>query len=216
MPILFKKTQRLENQIDDYLDMVIRGGLLFKEGVKYFLAGNQDEFEDRLQSIDSLESEADLLRREIENSLYKETLIPEERGDVLGIIENTDKMLNVSAETLINFSVEIPFIPDKYKNQIQDLCNASVAAIDELIAAIRAYFRDVNRVRDGVNKVMFYEKEADKIADRIKRAIFQSGEFENFSRKLHLRDFIEDIENISDTAEEVCDRLSIAAIKRTI
>jgi hypothetical protein len=216
MPILFKKTQRLENQIDDYLDMVIRGGLLFKEGVKYFLADNRDEFEDRLRNIDNLESDADLLRREIENSLYKETLIPEERGDVLGIIENTDKMLNVSAETLINFSVEDPFIPEKYKSRIQDLSNASVSAIDELIAAIRAYFRDVNRVRDGVNKVMFYEKEADKIADRIKRAIFQSEEFENFSRKLHLKDFIEDIENISDTAEEVCDRLSIAAIKRTI
>ncbi|MBD3274644.1 MAG: DUF47 family protein [Candidatus Marinimicrobia bacterium] len=216
MPILFKKTQRLENQIDDYLDMVIRGGLLFKEGVKYFLNGSRDEFEDRLRNIDTLESDADLLRREIENSLYKETLIPEERGDVLGIIENTDKMLNVSAETLMNFSVEDPFIPEQYKSQISDLCSSSVSAIDELIAAIRAYFRDVNRVRDGVNKVMFYEKEADKIADRIKRAIFQSEEFENFSRKLHLKDFIEDIENISDTAEEVCDRLSIAAIKRTI
>ncbi|HKJ66921.1 MAG TPA: DUF47 family protein [bacterium] len=216
MPVLFRKTKEMESKIDDYLDLVIRGGLLFKEGLKYYLTGEMDTFDERLASIDSLESEADELRREIENRLYTQTLIPESRGDVLGIIENTDAVLNVAAETLMMFSVERPQFPTDLHQMIRDLGDASVTCIEELIATIRSYFRDVERVRDGTNRVLFFEKEVDTIADRIKRKIFHDDAIGHLSLKMHLRDCIEDIENISDTAEEVSDRLSIAAIKRSV
>lgn len=216
MPVLFRKTREMESRIDDYLDLVIRGGLLFKEGLKYYLSGEMEAFEERLSSIDSLESEADELRREIENRLYTQTLIPESRGDVLGIIENTDAVLNVAAETLMMFSVESPQFPRELHQMIQDLGEVSVTCIEELIATIRSYFRDVERVRDGTNRVLFFEKEVDTIADRIKRKIFHDDTIGDLSLKMHLRDCVEDIENISDTAEEVSDRLSIAAIKRSV
>lgn len=216
MPVLFRKTKEMESKIDDYLDLVIRGGLLFKEGLKYYLSDEMDAFDERLASIDSLESEADELRREIENRLYTQTLIPESRGDVLGIIENTDAVLNVAAETLMMFSVECPQFPTDLHQVIRDLGDASVSCIEELITTIRSYFRDVERVRDGTNRVLFFEKEVDTIADRIKRKIFHEDAIDHLSLKMHLRDCIEDIENISDTAEEVSDRLSIAAIKRSV
>lgn len=216
MPILFKKSKELETNIDDYLDYVIRGGLLFKEGIRYFLKEEAETFQDYINQLDSMESDADKLRREIENKLYEYTLIPEQRGDVLGIIENTDEVINVTAESLMQFSVEQPIFPEEYHDQIRDLVEVSVSASDALVAAIRAYFRDVKSVRDSINKVLFYEKEADKIADKIKRAIFQSEEIPDIGSKMHIRDFIVKIEGISDTAEVVCDRLSIAAIKLSV
>jgi len=216
MPILFKKSKELENKIDNYLDQVVQGGLLFREGVKYYLSEEFETFEERLNRIDALESDADEGRREIENMLYEHTLLPDARGDVLGIIENTDEVLNVTAETLTQFSVEQPGFPEEYHKRILDLSEVSISSLDQLVAAIRAYFRDVSRVRDDINKALFYEKEADKIADSIKRQIFQSETITDFSRKLHLRDCVTNIENISDTAEVVCDRLSIAAIKRSV
>ncbi len=216
MPILFKKSKELESNIENYLDQIIQGGLLFKEGIRYYLSGDLPEFEERLDDIDELESDADDGRRVIENMLYEHTLLPESRGDILGIIENTDEVLNVTARTLMQFSVECPDFPQPLHKRILDLTEVSVSATGELVAAIRAYFRDVSRVRDDITKVMFYEKEADKIADSIKRAVFQSSEIPELSKKIHIRDFIANIENISDTAEQVIDRLSIAAIKRTV
>lgn len=216
MPVLFKKSKELEHNIDNYLDQVIQGGLLFKEGIRYYLSDELPEFEVRLQDIDELESDADDGRRIIENMLYEHTLLPESRGDILGIIENTDEVLNVTARTLMQFSVEKPEFPVSYHKRILDLTEVSVSAIEEIVAAIRAYFRDVSRVRDDIKKVMFYEKEADKIADAIKREIFNSGESKDLGWKLHMRDFVVNIEGISDTAEQVGDRLSIAAIKRSI
>jgi len=217
MPLLFRKTQEMETMIDEYLDRVVQGGLLFKEGLRYYLDGDLAAFEDRLADIDALESESDTIRRRIESQLYTQTLIPESRGDVLGIIEHTDEVLNITAETLMVLSVESPEIPEALRQMIRELGEVSVTCMDELITTIRAYFRDVERVRDGTTRVLFYEKEADKIADRIKRKIFKDDSITgDLSRKLHLRDCVANIENISDTAEEVSDRLSIAAIKRTM
>ena len=213
MALFFKKTKELENLIDEYLDNVIHGGLLFKQGIKYYIEDMTDDFEKRMKDLDELESHADKIRRKIINNLYIHTLIPEARGDVLGIIESTDKVLNVTAETLKQFYVEIPdILPDLHKLYL-DLTDASIAALESLVAAIRSYFRDLTSVRDHINKVLFYEKEADKIGDKIKWKIFRKDI--HLSQKIHMRYFALHIQNISDNAEDVTDRLSIATIKRT-
>ena len=214
MAVLFKKIKNLESQIDSYLDLVVKGGFLFKQGVKYYLEEQTDEFENRLESIDITESDGDHLRREIETKLYIETLIPDSRGDVLGLLEACDKVLNMTAETLHQFSVEIPYILPEVKNNYIELTDTSVAAIEEMVAAVRSYFTDINRVRDHINKVQLYESESDKIAAKLKRIVFRTDL--NLSRKMHMRYFALHIEKIADEAEDVCDRLSIAAVKRFI
>ncbi|MGB5850626.1 MAG: DUF47 family protein [Ignavibacteriaceae bacterium] len=214
MAVLFNKIKNLEAQIDNYLDMVVKGGFLFNQGIKYFLEEQTDEFESRLVSIDTTESEADNLRRKIEKRLYTETLIPESRGDVLGLLEACDKVLNKTAETLHQFSVEIPFILPEVKNYYVELTDISVSALEEMVAAVRSYFTDINLVRDHINKVQLYESESDKIAAKIKRIVFRSDI--RLSQKMHMRYFALHIESIADEAEDVCDRLSIAAVKRFI
>ena len=62
---------------------------------------------------------------------------------------------------------------------------------------------------------MFYEKEADKVSTKLKRAIFDSDDLE-LANKSHLRNFVEHIDNIADWSEDVADRLAIYAIKRSI
>ncbi len=214
MAVLFKKIKNLEAQIDNYLDMVVKGGFLFKQGIKYFLEEQTEEFESRLVSIDTTESDADNLRRKIEKRLYTETLIPESRGDVLGLLEACDKVLNKTAETLHQFSVEIPYILPEVKNYYLELTDISVSALEEMVAAVRSYFADINQVRDHINKVQLYESESDKIAEKIKRIVFRSDI--RLSQKMHMRYFALHIESIADEAEDVCDRLSIAAVKRFI
>ncbi len=214
MAVLFKKIKNLETQIDNYLDMVVKGGFLFKQGIKYFLEEQTEEFESRLVSIDTTESDADNLRRKIEKRLYTETLIPESRGDVLGLLEACDKVLNKTAETLHQFSVEIPSILPEVKNYYVELTDISVSALEEMVAAVRSYFSDINQVRDHITKVQLYESESDKIAEKIKRIVFKSDI--RLSQKMHMRYFALHIESIADEAEDVCDRLSIAAVKRFI
>ncbi len=210
--MFLKKTKKLETQIDQYLDLIIKGGLIFKLGIKSYLDNQMESFEGHLKDLRKVEETADDLRRNIEIKLYTRTLIPESRGDVLGLMESCDKVLNITAETLLEFSVEIPNLLPELKNDFLEIAESSISCLENTVSGIRAYFRNVDAVRDYVIKVQFYKKETNKIAERIKRKIFKTDN--ELSFKIHTRYFAFHIERIAEESEDVCDKLSIATIKR--
>lgn len=214
MAILFKPTKQLESQIDNFLDAVSQGAIVFKQGIQNYLEGDKESFSDRLINIGKLESSADNLRRLIENRLYTQTLIPEHRGDVLGLLESTDDVIDTMKETLNQFEIECPFIPEELTKEYLELTEMSVLSTESLVNAARAFFKDVKAVKDHLHKVYFYEKEADRIGNKIKRHAFQLDI--DLSMKFHLRYFALHIQDVSDKAESVADRLSIYTIKRII
>ncbi|GEM_PF-16871 len=214
MTILFKTTKQLELQIDEYLDAVSQGALVFRQGVKNYLDNDEIQFAERLTTISKLENKADDLRRMVENQLYTHSLIPEHRGDVLGLLESMDEVINTSKKTLSQFSIEEPNIPINLNKEFLELTEMSVLAADSIVFATRAFFRDISSVKDHIHKVMFYEKEADKVEDRLNREIF--GMDVDLSRKLHISSFVSHIGMVSDMAESVGDRLAIYTIKRTV
>lgn len=215
MAILFKATRLLENQIDEYLDTVSQGLIVFGEGVRHYLERDHSRFEERIKAIERLEGMADSLRRSIEGGLYGHSLIPEHRGDVLQLLESIDDLIDMAKETLNQFLVEQPFIPEPLNRHYTELAHTSIQAGEAVIVATRAFFKNLSAVKDHLHKVYFFEKEADAIGNRLKLAVFQSDELE-LAQKMHLRYFALHIDNIADEAESVADRLTIYAIKRTL
>lgn len=211
---LFRTSKIIENQIDEFLDVVAEGALIYLEGVRAYLGGNSTDFQSRLEAIDKLESRADKLSKEVEAQLYSHSLIPEHRGDVLGLLENTDNIIDTAKMSLYQFSVEQPDIPEEFHERFDQLANASYQAAAAVIVSARAFFRDATGIKDNLFKVHHYEKEADQISDALKRAIFAGSR--ELAHKIHLRYFALNVEKVSDRAEEVADRLAIYAIKRNI
>jgi len=211
---LFKSSRSIEAKIDEFFDTIAEGGLVYREGIHAYLSAASAEFENSIVGIDRLESKADKLSREIESHLYSHSLIPEHRGDVLGLLENSDNIID-SAKTCLNqFSVERPDIPDQFQDGYRKLAEAGCESVEAVIVSARAFFKNFRAVKDNLFKVHHYEKEADDIGDRLKRSIFDSDL--KLSHKIHLRYFALNVEQISDRAEDVADRLAIYAIKRTI
>ena len=204
----------LESEIDEFLDAVSQGALVFKEAIKCFLERDTERFEENIVSIKNLESKADNLRRRIENHLYTHSLIPEHRGDVLGLLENLDNVVDVAKGTLNRFAIENPDIQMELIKDFLDLADKSTLAAESIVLASRAFFRDARAVKDHLHKVYFYEKEADKIAERLKRHIYELKI--DLSHKMHLVQFVQHVDFLADRSEEVADRLSISAIKRNV
>ncbi len=212
----FNTTKKLILDIDDFFDSVDNGSLVFKDGVRNYLKGNMEKFSDNLKDIDEIEGKADSIRRKVENDLYAHSLLPQYRGDVLRLMEKCDDILDIMKENLYQFDVEIPLIPKKLHEDILKLTKISVSAIDALIPAARAFFKDPAAVKDKIHRVYFFETEADKLANNIKRKVFHDSPNLKLSEKIHLRYFTLHIENVSDAAEVVADILSILAIKRIV
>lgn len=215
MAILFRSSKALQATVDEYLDSVNQGVMVFTNGMKNYLDKDVAKFEESLVAIDKLEAKADSLRHNIESDLYANSLIPEHRGDVLGLLETIDNIADTAKETLYQFSVETPYIPDELLNDFMELANISLSAAEAAIKASRAFFSDVRNVKDHLHKVFFHEKEADKVADKLKRKIFKNEKLK-LSEKTHLRYFALHTDRIADEAEDVAERLTIYVIKRGI
>lgn len=212
---LFRRTRAIEAQIDEFLDSLSQAAICFELGVRSFLAhGPGEQFEARRSRVNELEREGDSLRRTIEAQLYSYTLIPDFRGDVLGLLENLDSILNLIDGTLWSFSIEEPDIHAEARGDFERLAEMAREAVESIVLASRAFFRNVEAVNDHMHKVFFFEKEADIVSTRLKRAIFAKDM--PLSHKTHLRDFVEQIDNIADRAEDVADRLVIYTIKRRV
>ncbi len=217
MPNFFnRKSKQLESAIDGYLDQVTRSGLIFNEGVKAYVNGKREKFEKNFKDISLLESEADEVRRGIKRKLYTYMLIPESRGDVLGLLETLDDIIDICEKVLKQFSIETPDIREFLKNDFIELAELSSKTVEAVVKGARAFFRDIGMVNDYVNKVQFYEHEADDVEEELKRKVFNSDRIEPLSQKVHLRYFAEKIAAVSDMSKQVAERLSVYAIKRRI
>ncbi len=210
--IHLKQSKILQGRIDEFLDTISQGSLIFRKGIKAYLDGRVEEFEGVIGEMTRMENRADELRHDVEKQMYLHSLIPENRGDVLGLLENMDNVINGEKKTLLQFEVERPAIPAELAPDYLALADVSLGAAEEIVTAVRAFFLDFNMVKNYLHKVYYYEKEADRAGDRLKRRIFSSDL--DLSRKIHLRYFALHVETISDYAENVADRLAISTIKR--
>jgi uncharacterized protein len=214
MPSIFEGTRELTAKIDSFLDAISEGAIVFQEGIANYMSGEVEKFEQSFATMQALENRADELRRTVENQLYRYSLIPESRGDVLDLLETMDDVINTAKNTMSLFMVERPeMIPELEQDWIS-LSQGAARTAEAVVLAARAFFRDPRSVTDHLHKVYFYEKESDTVAMDLKRKVFETDL--ELARKIHLRYFALNIDRVSDAAEDVADRLSIYAIKRTI
>ncbi len=210
------KTKELIGEIDGFWDTIAKASMVFRVGIKDYLQDRPEKIVSRITEINELEHLADRLRKQIKVKLYAQMLIPESRGDVLGLLESSDNVIDSAKKVLNSFDIEKPLIPDFLTEDFINLVDASADAVEEMVKAARAFFKEVSVVNDYINKVSFFEHEADKLEDTIKRKAFDSIEIESLSWKVQVRYFAERVAKLSDGAEEVCERLSISVIKRSL
>ncbi|MCP4220985.1 MAG: DUF47 family protein [bacterium] len=215
MKVLRKSTQLIA-EIESFWDTMSRAAMVFNEGVNDYLDNRMERLAVRLEEIDKLENAADDLRREIKYKLYSQMLIPESRGDVLGLLENSDNAIDRTKKILNSLDIERPEIPPCLVEDFRELADVSTNAMDQMVKACRAFFADIKIINDYINKVYFYEHEADKLEEMIKRKAFKTNEIDWLSLRVQIRYFAEKISMLSDDAEAVCERLSIYTIKRSI
>jgi uncharacterized protein Yka (UPF0111/DUF47 family) len=211
-----KKANKLIEDIDRYFDLMDQSVLVFKSGVRNYLYSNKDDFNDNLMKMSSLDSEADVLRREIESGLYTQTALVRSRADIMRLLEKSRSITDILNDSLFQFEIETPFIPKELNQEFMKLTEFSTLAVEAVVPAAKAYFRSPETVPDKISRAYFYEKEAVKYSQTIKRTVFHNMTSLKLSEKFHLRYFALHIENLSKAAEKVADQLAVMAIRRTL
>lgn len=216
MQSIFKKSIELNTKIEKFLSLISNSLLLFEKEIQTYLNGDYDSFESIYKRISKLESEADDLEIDIKTTLYVHLLLPDTRADVLSLIKSLDDLIDSTEEVIKSFYIQRPDFPIVLYDDINKLTHESVKSAETLLQATSAFFNEAHLVSSYINKVNFYEHEADVLEDSINMRIFNDDIVDGLAEKMQLRDFVCKIASLSDLAERIGEKLTIFAIKREI
>jgi predicted phosphate transport protein (TIGR00153 family) len=169
---------------------------------------------EKLENVDLLEKKGDRLRRSIEEDLYSGAFLPISRSRILDFAENVDKV----SDTAEDASKLLPFlgkddVPDELVALLRDGVRKAMESVKLLRDGIDS-IEDLAKIRDIINRIRAKEHESDEIS--YKAYAFLYGRKYD-ARAMHLTaKLIEFISNISDTAEDASDSLSLIVLMHKI
>lgn len=211
---VISRTKALEDKIDIFHDMLIEAAITFRHSIKIFLNNDHSEYKKINKKIKNIENQADQLRRDIENDLYSQNLLPNLQADILQLIESLDKINNQIDDVIYKFYIEQPYIPTKFHFKLIELCDQVANCVENMAIASRAFFKNHNTVRDYSYKVYILEQESDQTYNDIKKTIFNSDM--ELANKLQLDLLTTEVADIADIAEDCADEILIFTLKRDI
>lgn len=215
---IFKKEHEVADLALEYLETATQCVASGKEAVLAYLGGEMDSASTAQRAAAELETAADTERRTIGDLLFSGAYLPLIRGDIFSVIEQLDKVPN-SAESCSRFFLgEKPEVPNAFHQQFLDVADLSFRAMDPLRKAVKGFFKpqgDIERIRANAQEVGILESRVDDLEWQLTVAIFESSEID-LCRKRHLKAALGHIVHLSDVAENVADRLELAAMKSVL
>lgn len=212
---LFKKEQQIESLIYGYLTNLRTAQENFLKAIDvYFEKGFCEDFDFLIEQTHKVESKADDIRHEIETMMYAKALIPESRGDILGLLEAIDQIPSLFELILYMIQTQRLVIPEFLVLDIKELVRVSLECCDLLIKQVEGLFRKSEDIRSLVLTIDNNESHCDHIERRIITKIFDS-EVESF-QKIQLKEMVIQMGEISDQADRVSRRVHIISVKRRV
>jgi predicted phosphate transport protein (TIGR00153 family) len=216
MPFFWKKADSVEKMMSSYFELSDTCFQMFEKALGVFFGTGQGEaFEAAVQKAHEAESAADDMRREIELTLYGKALLPESRGDLLGLLESFDRLPNMAETVLFALRCQRIVLPPALAPLFKHLVDINLQSYYLCRRAVDALLSNPKITLHATKEVDEKESESDRAEREILCRIFDSADLDT-GQKLLLKDLNLLIGSISDRAEAVADRIAIVAIKRQI
>jgi predicted phosphate transport protein (TIGR00153 family) len=213
--MLWRKQENVEQMMELYFDQCDRCFAEFEAAMSIFwIEGHCESFEAAVQATHAAESKADDMRRDIEYTLYGKALLPESRGDILGILETYDKLANAAETVCFALSTQQTVLPTELVPQYQSLIKTNIESYELARKAVDCLMSNPKATLHATKSIEAKESESDAIERTLIRAIF-AGDWET-GDKLVYKEIVLLLGDISDRAERIADRIGITAIKRQI
>lgn len=211
---LFGKGREKEVRVllQQHLDKVGECVARTREVLEDYLAGRLEAAKAGAINVDQLETDADQLRRSVIDLLYRGAFLPIFRSDIHGFVERVDMVADAAEMTCDFLLGQRPEIPAEVAVALRQIPGHTQEAYVALHAAVTTFFTSADErvIRDRLKTVGVTESLIDDIEWKLTRQIFTSDL--PLAHKIHLRQFIETLTEISDQIEDTGDRLEILHI----
>ncbi len=209
------KQQYIQGEIENYLSLIEQCSDHFVQCIEDYLTKITitDEFMAWAHKIQEFESQGDDRRRDIERVMYAKGLIPQSRGDVLGLLEAMDRLPNRMASVVQILYTENISLPPRYQEDFQNLALINVEAVRETVLLMRSFIQALEGLSERIQRIGEEESSSDSLERRLIYDLFRTDELTDFQRII-LRDLFLEVGAISDFAENFADRVGVCSVKR--
>jgi predicted phosphate transport protein (TIGR00153 family) len=184
----------------------------YKMMTDYF---HQDKsFKEDAYQVHTIEHEADKVRRKIAEKLHEGAFLPIFREDYLILVERMDKIANRAESTCDLVVLTRPRIPEFLVQDFSELVDVTTSTFDPLKEAIQTYQKDYKRLMEAAHQIRLSERKIDQMVWNITKKLFKSKL--DKAEKLHLKQLIDAIADISDRIEDGADKLEAMEVKRQL
>ncbi len=211
----FKRQRQVESLIYSYLDNLQMTETRFDEALSTCLDnGICEHFDFLTEQTHKYESKADDIREDIKALMYGKALIPESRGDIMGLVEAIDHIPRIFELLLHMIRTQKLVIPDFIVPDIKELIRISLESCHLMYKQVKALFTKSDELKPLVSSIDHNESHCDHIERRIISKIFDS-DLDPF-QKLQLKEMIIHMGEISDQVDRVSKRMNIISMKRRV
>lgn len=213
-----RRERRVRKLLAEYCQHWIACIGAFREAWNTYLEqGTGDAFDFKVAQTHKLESRTDDLRREIELDLYSKALLPESRGDILGLLETVDRLLSEIEWALYEIQLQEIVIRDEIRPNFQRLVNVACECCELVNEGLRILLVEGRSagVIELSHKVDALESESDHLERALIRQVFKIAELRT-GDKLLLKNLVMLLGRVTDRAENVADRLTLVSVKRRV
>jgi len=215
MKFLFRKQRQVQILIRRYLEELCHVQQAFSKAINSCLDG--DSREDFMVLVDEAhryESRADDVREEIKTLMYSKVLLPESRGDIMGLLESIDSIPHTLEIILNMIWTQKLGIPDLIAPDVRKMISLSMETYDLMIRQVEDLFQRGRRIPEFLDVIDEKESQCDVIERQIITTLFDS-EIDPFL-KLQLKELVVFVGDITDQIDRVSKRINIISLKRRI
>ena len=207
------KGKKIEELVLRHLHQVNESLGSYQEAlIAYVVEEDVDKAKKLALETHKAEGKADDIRREVELELLDGALMSSSRRDILELIEHVDRLANSGEAVLDTLLLERVSIPKEIKPTIREIGEVTTTILGEVNQAILSLFRKTSEVPEHTQAIEQQEGAVDQLERAALKMIFTMDL--DLAHKLQLRDFIEELVEISDRAEDLSDRLDIMVAER--
>ena len=214
MAIFGKKEQKVIEKLKEHLDCTSELLKKVEEILDQAVVKDWSKVKELMDEIHTLEHKADVIRREMEATLYEGAFLPNFRGDLLNLVEALDKIANRGETVAHQLTLERVDVPSQLASGLRKQIQLGCRAFNTLKDVIANIFEDLDEAAKRISEVEKVEHEEDQIELQLIETIFSLDI--PLAHKIQLKQLVLNLGDISDMSEDCSDIVQVIVFKRRV
>ncbi len=206
---LYRKEKKAIDSIEEYIKKIVATVKCLLEVSNSIKNGRFGDIQRIYNNIDILETEADKMRRIISEELCKGTYFAHLREDLLNLVEEIDDIADYTKDAIKQLVITTPSWDLLYFTfsivEMDRYIQSCIKASEKLLESFRIFKQDMEKAKPILQEIEEIEEEADELKTLIIKSIFREADRFKMLDVMQVKEMIDIMDNICDSAEDASD-----------